>query len=111
MERYCCNFKKHSDSSIIPIGNQIGSSADCDNSLISITSKLPIAPYIRYQKYNSDVQRSHQEILKPASLLFKLNLLLAAKMYKAIDKTSIPKKNAKFPKTPWQLFQPIKILL
>jgi hypothetical protein len=34
-------------TSIIPIGNQIGSSADCDNSLISITSKLPIAPYIK----------------------------------------------------------------
>jgi hypothetical protein len=49
-------------TSIIPM-ETIGSSADCDNSLISITSKLPIAPYIKQiPKYNS-TQKSHQEIL------------------------------------------------
>jgi hypothetical protein len=44
MKWNCSHFKQPIVTNIIPIGNQTGNSADCDNALISITSKLPMAP-------------------------------------------------------------------
>jgi hypothetical protein len=90
---------------IIPIGNQMA--IQQNRQLISVTSKVPIS-IIKQIPNNINPEKGP---LGNISILLRytLNRLLAAKIYSAIDNTSIPKKNiAKFPKKPWLRFQPIK---
>ena len=88
-------------NNIIPIVYQIGNSAERDKFLIYSTSKLVMAPYIKQipNKIIPEAKEPNRKYFIPASLLFTSSLLLAAKTYKEIESTSMPRKNMdKFPK-------------
>jgi hypothetical protein len=73
--------------------NQIGNSAERDKSLISTTSKLPIAPIKHIpNKIIPEAKDPIRKYFKPASLLLILDLLLEAKIQS--NSTSRPKRTS-----------------